>query len=578
MDGYLKTVQQNTPKHKIIVRVSKELRKLAMNRGEKIDTVYRNENGISYQMKSMESAFKGQTVYVPATKLFKEVVSIYMEDRQKYDELLKEVKRMVVNDGQTLDSLEKKEAIIEQANGSTSQYDEKLLSLTASIIKDVFPNGMRKSSQIAGKKFVARYKEITNTNFPDSVSIDDIAQVVGVEFEDKIYVPSLEIRKTISDALDSAKDNGYGVIYYEELYNAFLSQLSSAGVYSAELLKALLIKIIPNMKFHKTYACLYPEATLGDDIARSYRNDLFLSYYEIKNRLPYADLYQIRLACSRDGRFVSMGDEIYALSEKIQISLADVEKAKSQIEKDVKMNGFSMLSNIDVYESECQNEGVNAGALRVLLFDRYLTDLYSRKRSLITKNGSTIHMYDVMREYCLGHETITLDEIELYERDISGSFVYGLSAACDSMVRTDRTTFVHRDLIKFDIDGIDKALSLYVQDHIYPLADIPGFTSFPYVEGYPWNVFLLDSFCSSYSKQYRSLGGPAQKGIMGAIFPIYMHFNSYSELLTQVAADSGLELTDDVISDYFSKHRYLLRKSNLNHILANAQKIRLKEV
>ena len=272
-----------------------------------------------------------------------------------------------------------------------------------------------------------------------------------------------------------------------------------------------------------------------------------------------------------------MGDEVYALENKIHISEKDIENTKIGIEKDLKRNGFSMLNSVKVEESENLNPGIGAYALKTLLFDKYLSSLYSRRRSLITQAGTKIRMYDVMKDYCLEFERITVDEIESYEREVSGNFAYGLGAAFDSMVRIDKNTFVHRDLISFDIDAVDRAIALYAQNAICPIADIPSFTSFPYVEGYSWNVFLLDSFCSHYSKKYRSIGGPAQKGIIGAIYPASMNYSNYSDLLARVAADSGLELTDEIISNYFSKHKYLLRKSNINEVLAMAQEIRLKE-
>lgn len=68
---------------------------MAINRGKVIDEVYRNENGISYQMQSMDSAYKGENVYVPATRLFKEVVELYRTDTGRYFDILEEAKRMV---------------------------------------------------------------------------------------------------------------------------------------------------------------------------------------------------------------------------------------------------------------------------------------------------------------------------------------------------------------------------------------------------------------------------------------------------------------------------------------------------
>lgn len=97
LDGYLETVQKKEPKTHIIKRISDDLRTMAVNRGIHIDSIYRNENGISYQLQSMESAFLGRKVYVPATRLFVEAVRLYRDEHEKYLDVLGEAKRMVAS-------------------------------------------------------------------------------------------------------------------------------------------------------------------------------------------------------------------------------------------------------------------------------------------------------------------------------------------------------------------------------------------------------------------------------------------------------------------------------------------------
>ena len=398
-----------------------------------------------------------------------------------------------------------------------------------------------------------------------------------MEYEDKIYVPSKETKEFLKKLIDNIREQEYRLVYYEELYNAFSEQLSADKIFSAEMLKTVLEAVAPEMVFYKAYACFSKNDSLVDDIIRAYGNDIYIDYQEIKSRLPYVDLYQIRLTCSRSPEFVSMGDEVYALSGKIYLSKNDVEAARRSIEEDITENNFSKLGSIDVYESECMNPGINASALQTLLFDRYLSEDYDRKRSIITRKGAEVRVYDVMKKFCLEHEQISVNEIEAYERDISGRFTYGLSAAFDGMIRVDKETFVHNDMVSFDVEAIDYAISMYVQNSVVPLADIKSFTSFPYVEDFPWNSFLLDSFCSHYSKEFRSMGGPAKQDIIGAIYPIHMTFDNYTSLLAKAAAGSGLELTEKTIGDFFSAHKYWLRRSKLNEVLATAQEMRLKE-
>ncbi|NCB25667.1 MAG: hypothetical protein EOM62_09380 [Bacteroidia bacterium] len=95
LDGYLKALQANQPKARIVKHVSADLRRMAANRGIEIDDIYRNENGISYQIQSMDSAYKGKKVYVPATRLFEKAVEMYRTDIERYLEILEEAKNVV---------------------------------------------------------------------------------------------------------------------------------------------------------------------------------------------------------------------------------------------------------------------------------------------------------------------------------------------------------------------------------------------------------------------------------------------------------------------------------------------------
>jgi len=95
LDGYLEVLRANKSKTQIVKRVSADLRQMAVNSGIEIDDVYRNENGISYQIQSLDSAYKGEKVYVPATRLFKEVVEIYRTDTEKYFEILEAAKKLI---------------------------------------------------------------------------------------------------------------------------------------------------------------------------------------------------------------------------------------------------------------------------------------------------------------------------------------------------------------------------------------------------------------------------------------------------------------------------------------------------
>lgn len=95
LDELLHYKDNQKPRMDAIHSVSKQLRRMAENRGQMIDDTYRNTNGISFQMASMESALAGHTIMKPATRLFTEVVEIYRNDPAGFKKLLEEAKVMI---------------------------------------------------------------------------------------------------------------------------------------------------------------------------------------------------------------------------------------------------------------------------------------------------------------------------------------------------------------------------------------------------------------------------------------------------------------------------------------------------
>ena len=95
LNAYLKVLSGDLTRMDSVRECSAKLRQMAINAGVKIDSVYRNVNGISWQMASMESAYQGHTILKPATRLFQETVLLFWKENDKYQALLQEAERMV---------------------------------------------------------------------------------------------------------------------------------------------------------------------------------------------------------------------------------------------------------------------------------------------------------------------------------------------------------------------------------------------------------------------------------------------------------------------------------------------------
>ena len=105
LDAYLTTIEGTASRSEAIRSCSAGLRRMAINNGIVIDDMYRNVNGITFQMASMESAYQGRTIMKPATRLFSSMVEMYRSNREQYDEILKEARLMAGADKKNNETL-----------------------------------------------------------------------------------------------------------------------------------------------------------------------------------------------------------------------------------------------------------------------------------------------------------------------------------------------------------------------------------------------------------------------------------------------------------------------------------------
>ncbi len=101
LEAYVQVYEGKIDRKKAISEVSRILRRRVQAEGCEIDDIFRNVAGITFQMYSMESAFHGQTIRKPATKLFVEIVRLRENNKEQYDNILKSARKMIAIDSRT---------------------------------------------------------------------------------------------------------------------------------------------------------------------------------------------------------------------------------------------------------------------------------------------------------------------------------------------------------------------------------------------------------------------------------------------------------------------------------------------
>lgn len=94
VEAHLAIEKENTKKIEILQVLSETLRRKAINEGMVIDDTFRNLNGMQWQLGFVKCAF-GNNSYSShrPSKMFREIVNMYLYEKERFDEILAEAKR-----------------------------------------------------------------------------------------------------------------------------------------------------------------------------------------------------------------------------------------------------------------------------------------------------------------------------------------------------------------------------------------------------------------------------------------------------------------------------------------------------
>lgn len=99
LEALLKVRNGDITRKEAVANVSNELRQRAINKGIKIDDIFRNINGIGLQMSFMEYIITDGKQGMPqASKLFKETIKLYNEKKNEFEKILIEAKQNLSSD------------------------------------------------------------------------------------------------------------------------------------------------------------------------------------------------------------------------------------------------------------------------------------------------------------------------------------------------------------------------------------------------------------------------------------------------------------------------------------------------
>lgn len=467
----------------------------------------------------------------------------------------------------------------EHSNGSETgltKVEQDTACCISKIILELFPHGVRPNSIIDRNKIKRAYQARTSESIPDSIDLQILLPKLGVCLGETVRIFTDEKKVEIITLLEKIFSCGYGTVFYCELLTKHCEFWQDIHIEDTEILAKLLRALLPQYKYTESY--MYKDgATYEEDLIRAYANDLVLSCEQVHDRLPYMSINTIRWTLSRLHTFAWSSAGVFARVDRIHLSEMDIAYVQNIAIPLMEKKGYLGLNTLPLSESCELNPEISYYAIRDAMFWRYMADKADRTGIIATPKGKTISSYDLIRDWCETKDEVTTEELEDYEREVTGSFHnLGGYCACNNMVRVDSGRYVNDRVIEFDVSSVDKALSLFVKDRLISLNAINSFTSFPDIPGFSWNLYLVESFLRRFSKRYRIDGGPAQTSYVGCISLRNIEYKCYEDKLADVVIQDSVPINEKAIGDYLMLQKFVLRRTpgQIKSVYGKAMKLK----
>ena len=444
------------------------------------------------------------------------------------------------------------------------------------VLEQCFVKGFRLGSKIEMEKFKREYVKINgiSVNVGDDI-VEKSIQDCGIIYQNKVFLPKTMLSDSIKEKLcsyiDSTFASGKDSIYFDPLFKEFSDEFLGNYIYNAEMLRAYLLHEYGD-KYNIGKNQIFKEAGVITDPVKEVC--LYLkSYGKPMNK---SDLYKAlaHLPKSKiDGilngeEFIRNSKGEYFHVDMMKFSTEELEDISALIEDVIDsrkfISGTELMNAIRakypfIYEGY---SGYSDLGWRNVLKYR-LGNKFSFKGNIISRSGVTLSMNDVFGQLAAEADTITIDQLLAFAKDMGSSVIY-FDAVYQNALRINETTFVSRDRAAFQVDETDTILDRFCVGNYVSLADFKDFGIFPDA-GFPWTVYLLESYVAFYSDRYSlKHGGYNRNCAVGAVVKKSAGYESFDDLLVDVIADSSISFKETEALDFLVNAGYTARRSYKN--------------
>ena len=452
------------------------------------------------------------------------------------------------------------------------------------ILQENYAYGFNLNSPIELLRFKKKYESMYSESYryEDEKLVEEICEC-GVSFNGKLYVVREETYTKIDEIIQSLRNRNLYICYYNRLFELNENWLFEEKIISSEMLKNVLENRYEMFQFKPNYFLMTDEHlnerdALLVDIEAVWGDATLKSFSELEESLPYIPLEKIKYALSVGNQFIWNSFEVYTRKESFVVTDDQLNEIREKVRLLCDEKGLATFEELPVEDIIAENYELSETAFIDILFD-LLSDEFSRSNKALTRIGEKVDAETEIIKYCRDKERCSMQEAETVMKETVGVLRYPVvvEALNKIMIRIDSETFVSEKFVKFDIEGVDKALDNAISGKVIGMKEITTFGSFPYC-GFQWNLYILESFCRRFSRKFRYDCATANSKNAGAI--IRKEFDaSYHEVMAEAVAQSGVKLTEKEVFDYLITSGLMLKRqyNDMGGLIKKAEILRKTE-
>lgn len=416
-----------------------------------------------------------------------------------------------------------------------------------SILKDYFQDGYILDDFLSQFQAGAFWQECYSESCPvEGQAIDEVMKAIGTIRDGRVFANKEEDRALLSSICEEIDSilSCYSAVYRVKIYSRYQEQLASCQIYTEEVMTQQLLKEA-NRRFYSYYQCFVKqgqEASVTNDVRKVLRNrGGAMSVVDVTKELwfiPYDIVYHSLVL---DEEAIGIGNSVWMLSENFPFTEEDAKLVGDMLDECLLSQKYVKAQElIPLLKQRLPSIADNLSDLHSTavfnIISYYLKNRFSFSRAIISPKGVKTEFCDLFREFAKGHEQFTLEELSAFAGDLHVP-IYWESTFNGGAVRVNRTEFVNRSRVSFDIANTDAVLESFCTGDYLPLQEVSSEMMMHLPPcGYRWNGYLLLSYLYGYSKTFRlfynSLG---KSGYYGALVRrSCVEIDSYERLIELV--------------------------------------------